>query len=269
MGMNELEKTFKNYVDFVGRNLKVQSPEKSKSTSKVIFLLFSNRDREIREKVEQLTQGKEFSELVKSTIAEFQGMADVIRISHYSYFNTEFFLGHDYYLRAGVQNFFCKTGFYQKVVNGINLNTKDLYDLFCAAFQKEKAKTLYLAPMKEVGFSDPNMNYGDFRIGKFTKIELENIFNNETNRIFYPEAFFDTTILLDYWFITVEDSETLANQVHEFFQYPLRVLFPQNTHFFQRNLKTLYVQYSYMIGSLVSAVMKSPMKWISSQYHLF
>lgn len=223
MEMNELEKTFKNYVDFVWRNLKVQSPKKDKSTSKSIFRLISNRDWEIRQRVEQLAQGKEFSELVKntqSTFAKFKGMAEMISISHISYFNADLFLGYDYYWKVGVQNFFCKTGFYQKVVDGVNLNTKDLFDLLCAAFQKEETKTIYLAPMKEVGFSSPIMNYGDFQIRKFTEIDLENIFNNETNRIFYPEAFFNNTILVDYWFITVEDREAIGDQIYEYTQYP-------------------------------------------------
>ena len=221
--MKELEKCFNNYIDFVYRNLKVQELriEASTSKDKFIFSPLFFKSFEIRQRVGQLTEGKEFSELVKnteSTFAEFKEMFDVIQLSYDSYSNIlgEFIKP----CRYGVANFFCRSGLYEKVIDKVNLNIKDLFNLFCEAFQKKETDIKYLAPLQWVEYDGPNMNFGKFQIRKFTETELEEIFNNEVNKDFYPEAYFDNDILLEYWFIVAKSCDTLKEQIHEVTQFP-------------------------------------------------
>jgi len=179
------------------------------------------RSLEIRQKVEQLIEGRAFSELVKNTESTFAGckeMLEVITLSYESYINSVF--EHINACRYGVENFFCRSGFYEQVIKEVNLNIKDLFNLFCEAFEKKEIDITYLAPLQWVEYDGPNMNFRKFQIRKFTETELERIFNNKVNEEFYPEAYFNSDTLLGYWFIVVRSRDSLKDQVYDVTQYP-------------------------------------------------
>jgi hypothetical protein len=93
----------------------------------------------------------------------------VVWVSYYQYFHTDFVEDYDEWWIYAVYNFFCRSGFYQKILNAIDPNIHDLYEQFCMAFKKKEFKTIYLAAMEDVDFSGPNMHYNDFQIRKFTE----------------------------------------------------------------------------------------------------
>lgn len=71
-------------------------------------------------------------------------------------------------------------------------------------------------------FSGRNMNLNGLQIRKFAADELEEILNNEINRIFYPEAYFDNNFLLHCWFLKVDDIEPASNIIYEYSKYPFK-----------------------------------------------
>jgi hypothetical protein len=55
------------------------------------------------------------------------------------------------------------------------------------------------------------MDFGNFKIQKFTKSDLDSIFRQRICEYYYPRAVLDTALLSEYWFIVCGD-ELTGNQ---------------------------------------------------------
>lgn len=231
---NKLEKSFKNYAEFSKLELFGKGKKKRHVASKGPLSIISNPKWEIQQKVTQLISKSAFLDLVRDTRSAFssntQKIKDVVLISYFKYFNSEE-IDTDQWWNIAVYNFFCRTGFYHKIYEGCDVNIHNLYEQFCTAFQRKEFKTMYAAPMKEVEFSGRTLDFGDFRIQKFTASELDKMFTNEIHKTFYPEASFDSSVLSDYWFIVLEDIETIEERIDEYTQYTQGIVSERYTRF--------------------------------------
>jgi len=220
--MRNLRRSFEKYVDLVKRTFESKGPKASHIEPPTPLMLVVNPAWQIQNKVQQFLETRELSELVENTKSSLTLHEDVKK-----YFVYDYALYFDYpdedtktvedkLWSVAVHNFFCRSGFYLKAFNGEDFEVKHLFEQFCEAFQKKGIKRVFLAPMEGVAFSKELLDYGDFQIREFEEDEIEKIFSNEINRVFYPKSFFDNGSLLDRWFICIEDFETWSSLVEKY-----------------------------------------------------
>ena len=78
---------------------------------------------------------------------------------------------------------------------------------YLKSFRKVKTQVAYFVLIESVYFSKTTMDFGSFKIRRFSALELDTVFNRTINEIFYPFAIIDSKRLQDYWFICVTDNE--------------------------------------------------------------
>lgn len=110
-----------------------------------------------------------------------------------------------------IKNFFRRSGFYKDVYDGRPPDLNDVYERYVEAYRHEQVNIRYLAPIDAIDFSSNLLEFGDFKIRRFSRAELEEIFQNDLNRIFYPWAVADLDRLVDFWCIDVQESVPLIH----------------------------------------------------------
>jgi hypothetical protein len=110
-----------------------------------------------------------------------------------------------------VKDFFRRSGYYYNFFDGNNINIDVLFKKYCESFKQSKTTVIYLAPLEFVDFKPDNlvMDFGTFQIRKFSKNELEIIFQNQINKIFYPWAVIDLDFMENYWYIYFTQEEEI------------------------------------------------------------
>lgn len=106
-----------------------------------------------------------------------------------------------------VRNFFCQTGYYLDLIHGRNLNKETGLSAFYAAFQRRESEITYFVPLELVSFTQELMDFGAFKVRRFSIREWDSILRNRINRIFYRYAALDEDaleLLSRYWFICIE-----------------------------------------------------------------
>lgn len=220
--MKILRKSFEKYIELVRRKFRSKEPKIAEIKPRTPLMLVVNPAWQIQNKVQQVLETREFSELVENTKSSLALHEDVRRYFVYDYAlyfdypDEDVKTVEDMLWSLAVHNFFCRSGCYLKSFNGEDFEVKHLFEQFCEAFQKKGIKRVFLAPMEGVEFSRELLDYGDFQIRKFKEDEIEKIFSNEINRVFYPKSFFDNGSLLGRWFICIEDFETWSSLVKRY-----------------------------------------------------
>lgn len=213
--MEALRKSFEKYIGLVKRALEDKAP-------KAAWQIVQNNVQQFLEKTQ------EFSELVENTERSLTLHKDVRSYFSYDYAYYFDFPDEDANTVASklwnlaVHNFFCRSGFYLQAFNRADFEVKNLFGQFCEAFQKKGIKRIFLAPMEGVAFSKESFDYGDFKIREFREDEIEKMFSNEINRLFYPKSFFHNSNLLGRYFICIEEFEpwsTLVERLDEIHFY--------------------------------------------------
>ncbi|MXZ55178.1 MAG: hypothetical protein F4Z14_03305 [Gammaproteobacteria bacterium] len=152
-----------------------------------------NSEFHLRVLVEQLEKGSEFSALLEATRSAFRSDD-----WHSARGAT--------WWRDPICHFFCRTGYYTNKFAGSDTPC-DLFEQYVAAFQRRSMQTTYLAPLEFVQFPTRKLELkvSGFEIRKFDRKELDAKVRNDVNRVFYPHAVVDTSILQEYWFIVVQN----------------------------------------------------------------
>ncbi len=111
-----------------------------------------------------------------------------------------------------VKNFFRRSGYYIDLFEDKNIDNDDLFRKYYESFKQHKTEIIYLAPLEFVDFKPDNlvMDFGTFQIRKFSKNELEIIFQNQINEIFYPGAVIDLDLMQNYWYIYFTQEEEIT-----------------------------------------------------------
>jgi hypothetical protein len=138
--------------------------------------------------VASLEEGPEFSILVEETKRIYQGTRH----------------GKSGW-KGSVGNWFRRSGVYERLAAG------NLPDGFAAlqsyeeSFSRERTRVTYLAPIEYVSFWNNRIDFGQFKISRLSKEDLENIFQNRTRALFYKWAQMPTDDLLGYWWLIAEE----------------------------------------------------------------
>ena len=146
--------------------------------------------------VEKLEKSSEFDLLVEETLNLYSGDYHGKNKSAWE---------------QAVKDFFRRSGYYYNIFDGNNINIDVLFKKYCESFKQRKTAVIYLAPLEFVDFKPDNlvMNFGTFQIRKFSKDELEIIFQNNINEMFYPRAVIDLDFMENYWYIYFTQEEEI------------------------------------------------------------
>lgn len=181
---DNLEEIFRRYWNAVQSKLQQRGEERR--VEKGPLRLFVNKAMELRAEIDELENQAEFEQLVGKTNSSFSG---------------------DYHGKSegawqqAVKNFFRRSGYYIDLFEGKSLSVDAALHNYREALQRRETQISYFAPMEYVYFAERTMDFGAFHIRRFAAGELEAIFQNRINEVFYPWAVIDVKRLKDYWFV--------------------------------------------------------------------
>lgn len=228
----KLEQLLEEYLHLVESKYKETLILKRKG----ILKLYSNKENEFNELVNHMEKQFIFVELINETYKfldyghYFEKKGSIIDLS----FDD---------LRRKIINYFRRSGCYYSIYT----NEFDYCDYtsqkYIDALTRKEKNQYYLAPMEYVGFAEHLMDFGQFKIQKYTAGELDVILNNKINKIFFQRAYLKLEQLKeleDYWFIyftkksplhgyrghalKIESDQNVTHTDIEFVQFPTEIL---------------------------------------------
>ena len=105
-----------------------------------------------------------------------------------------------------LRNVLKRSGYYSRIAHHSRKpNSKVELRRILSAFDRRHQTITYLAPMEYVGFKQANLRFQTFTIQRFSKEQLDHIFDVELNKLYFPWAVIDTVTLSDYWFVVVKE----------------------------------------------------------------
>jgi hypothetical protein len=222
--MNDLDKLIHRYISEAHNQLILADEPK---THKVVYIVSSKRDNLI-EAVNKIESGQIFHDLVELTRQEYD--------------DNDFFK--KYYESDGrslVSNFFRRSGSYLEWFNNIKVDAHALCRKYHDAFQKRYVTTRYLVPLGLVGFPGYEfIDFGSFKIRRFTEEQLNDITNNSINEIFYPNSVWNGKKLSLLWFLEIlckkEIKEINVNYDYDYKIMPNFLEHPEEVNYALYNL---------------------------------
>lgn len=149
--------------------------------------LIVNPRLELLSQVETLEAHELFGMLIRRTKAAFQG--------------DDFdFIG---WWDHQVKNFFRRSGFYSGAYKGEALESKELVRAYLNAFKRREIERTYPAPIEYVSFDTDKLEFASFEIRRFSAAEIDSMFQNDINRVFFERAVADARLLDDHWLLRV------------------------------------------------------------------
>jgi len=103
-----------------------------------------------------------------------------------------------------LNNYFRRSGFYLDIAKGKSADFNSAFEGLWAAFNNRDVKKTIIRPINFVNFPDNAIDFGIFKIQELSKDELDNLFEQEVCRIFYPDAVIDTKKLALFYHIVEE-----------------------------------------------------------------
>lgn len=178
----------------------------NKRTDNVAYI---SRPHQICTIVEQLEKSEEFSRLVSDFSVAFGGEPiNKSVLSSVSWGRSESIP------RYRLKNFFRCSKLYIKFFEN-NFEDVDVYfGHLWSVSNGRKVETTYFRLLEGVSFPESDIDFGKFKIQKFSKSELDKLDDNQLNLVFYPYAELDTKELQNYWFI-VEKSYKTYQKIEE------------------------------------------------------
>jgi hypothetical protein len=194
---------FEKYTEFVRTTLRHHHAfdERLRQTG-IVMLHPEKRIEFLARVVEQVEKDEPFRHLVIATQAAFPG-------EHYS--------RNDSSTSYAVKNFSRRSGFYLDVSEGKNVNINRALDEYVAHFQKRETLITRLTLLQGIEFTDlgSGVHFNTFQIRRFSDTELEGMFGNRANQVFYPWATVNVARLRDYWFVVTTGVESLPQADEE------------------------------------------------------
>ncbi len=185
---NKIFTSFKKYIELV----KSKFRDNHSKVKKHLSLYIDNKI-----KIEDLENGQEFSQLLD----------DTVKIESPFVKTQPFWKNNKGAWKDAIKNFFRRSSCYLNIINKEDIDFELLFGDYLKSFRKEKTQVAYFAIIESVYFSKKTMDFGSFKIRRFSVLELDTVFNRTINEIFYPFAIIDSKRLQDYWFICVTDNE--------------------------------------------------------------
>ena len=186
-----LQSAFDIYLAYFSRNaVKKDGDAKNSEVAK-------NRGLQIRGIVERSESTGLFTRLVKETQYQFSNRPGYVRD------------GHNWRIR--VQNVLRRSRIYASAITNEG-SPEEHFQSFVSVFSAKEIITNFLAPLEFVQFSkNVPLEFGSFRVKKFSVQELATILENDTRIIFYPDSTVDIRLLSNYWWLVVSERSQLSD----------------------------------------------------------
>jgi hypothetical protein len=168
---------------------------KAKDKSSLVYI---NPNRWLRNRIEELEESPEFKELVSVCSGIFGEKIIGLDLDPEEMQDSFF-----YYMR----NFFYRSGCYLRICEEDSLDMDDYFDQLWNAYTNSEDATFTFLSLLTVRFPENLIDFGTFKIQRFTKEELDDLCQNQINRVFYPEAIWNSESLSHFWFIKEEESK--------------------------------------------------------------
>ena len=195
---DQLYKSFVSYVKYAKPYLRQKFPVPKEGDQK-IRIAHIDRSFWLRSICKNIEGSREFNNLV-SDFSVACGGKPVKKVEKGSWVSME---------QNAIQNFFRRSKLYLKIAEGKSINIDNYFEQLCSAFNERQVKVIRLWLLDSVYFSESIIDFGNFKIQRFSKEELDALVDNQLNHIFYPFAELGTDILSHYWFIREESSENI------------------------------------------------------------
>lgn len=101
-----------------------------------------------------------------------------------------------------LKNYFRRSGSYLDIIAGNIIDSEVRFEELWSAFSERDVKITALRTINNIEFPEEVMDFGKFKIQKFSKAELDELLDQEVCRAFYPYAVVDTGKLCLFWHIT-------------------------------------------------------------------
>lgn len=186
-----LEEAFKAYTDSIQS---VMSASRQDTPATETIRQSTSDVLNLRDVVEDLESRTEFQTLIKETGQKFSK-------EPYTDSSIQYILWRD-----NIENFFRRSGLYLSAYNGETQDIDDALRRYVEAFEQDKATTRYLVPVEFVDFGTDLIDFGTFRIVRFSQGELETLLQTKISQIFFPYAYADLAELSGLWFIEVVET---------------------------------------------------------------
>jgi hypothetical protein len=158
--------------------------------------------------IEEIESSSEFCNVITSVAKEYK-----------EYFSEEG-------IRTRLQNFLRRSGLYVFVQNGEEFDIMARFEAFYTQLLKKEVAHTKLTLLNAVSFPLKSIEFDGFEICRFTKSELDDIFETEMCSLFYPYAVVDTELLSRFWYLKETYSE-MRNMAQKRYVAPDMILAPE------------------------------------------
>jgi len=189
----KIHQTFKVYIEHVIKYLK-----ENDSVRKIKHLdIHSNS----KDKIEHLENGEEFSNLID----------DSMKIDS-PFVKSQFLGGSEGEWGYATKNFFRRSHCYADILSNNVIDQEKLFEQFLESFKNKQTQISYYALIEFVYFPKKILDFDSFKICSLSKSELDEIFSNPINEMFYPYAKIDSGTLQNYWFACVTKNKVFEKE---------------------------------------------------------
>lgn len=179
---------------------------------------WDNYDRDVRKRVGQCSKGAlaligKFPVALQNAvenIEESQFFSHLLESVQHEVASKGYHKGHLSFWRYALRNVLRRSGYYSRIAGAKEPNNKVELRRILSAFDRRHETVTYLAPMEYVGLEQANSRFQTFTIQRFSKEQLDHIFDVELNKLYFPWAVIDTVTLSDYWFVVVKEKRPIG-----------------------------------------------------------
>src|SRR5262249_41253764 len=193
---DEIHKAFIVYVELVSDALTRPASLKESMVDDSIRLAYIDPGLRLRSLVEKLEASEEFDNLRSAIDRAVDSGARKIPSTGIRYYSI---------YSLSLPNFFRRSHFYSDASEGLKANPEEVFESFWASLVHRKVRTARLRLLDRVWFTSKTLDFGIFRIQKFTKDELDELIDSEIREVFYRETRLNTEFVSQYWFIVEEN----------------------------------------------------------------
>ena len=178
---------------------------------------WDNYDRDARTRVGQCSRGAlaligEFSVALQNAvedIEESQLFSSLLESVQHEVSSKGYHKGHISFWSNALRNVLRRSGYYSRIARSRKPNSKVELQRIIASFDRHHETVTYMAPMEYVWLEQASLRFRIFTIQKFSKAQLDHIFDVELNKLYFPSAVIDTMTLSNYWFVVVKEKSPI------------------------------------------------------------
>lgn len=181
--------------------------------SESLHTSWDNYDREARKRVEHWLTGAlmldgEFSIVLQKAVEEIEeshAFSSLLEHVQREVTSKGYHKGHISFWSNALRNVLRRSGYYSRITRSKKPASKVELRHILSAFDRRHETVTYMAPMEYVWLEQANLRFQTFTIKKFSKEQLNHIFDVTLNELYFPQAVIDTATLSAYWFVVVKE----------------------------------------------------------------